>query len=166
MAHCVDNEHGIAKNHQYDNCTLYSSLDPNVPDWVVDKPENLDALNYLLNHQDEYLNDTNLGNLNLGAATYQDIMKAIWGVIDDISYDPNNLKVNFMVTEALANDGFVPEADDIMGIIVYCGANVQRTMIEVTRGDIELGSDTIWGQADGDIPFSHGWGSYFACSLP
>ena len=124
LSHCVDLNHRIYTDTEY-TCTLYSSLDLNAP---VDKPYNLDSLNYLLNHQDEYKADPDLGGLGLGPATRKDIIAAIWGLIEDKPIpnyylkDGGEERINFIVQEALDNDGFEPGSDEIMGIIVYCGA--------------------------------------------
>lgn len=168
LSRCVDLNHSISSNIEY-TCTLYSSLDMNAP---VDKPENLDLLNYMLNHQDEYMADLNLGGLGLGAATKKDILAAGWTLVDN-SPIPNNLKgnqlrVDYIVNQAfLYGEGFIPGPDDIIGIIIYCGTKVQVTLMEFIRGDIELGSETAWAQ--GDFPFLNnkgkptGWGTYFQC---
>ena len=179
VSHCVDMEHYIDANpdggYTEYSCTLYSSLDASALAGKVDKPENLDSLNYLLNHQAEYMAaGTDLGGLGLGPATQQNVIRAIYRLIDNY-YDgtpETNLKVQYMVDQAHANDGFVPGISDIMGVVVDCGSNVQVTMIEAIRGEVEVstGSATAWAQIEGDFPLPNkgkgGWGTYFACSLP
>lgn len=169
LSRCVDLNHSIASNKEY-TCTLYSSLDMNAP---VDKPQNLDLLNYMLNYQDEYMADPNLGGLGLGSATKKDILAAGWTLIEnspiyDDNLKGNQLRVDYIVNQAsLYGEGFIPGPDDIIGIIVYCGPHVQVTLMEFIRGDIELGSETAWAQ--GDFPFLNnkgkptGWGTYFQC---
>jgi hypothetical protein len=167
-ARCVDINHAIGSNIPY-TCTLYSSLDMNAP---VDKPENLDLINYMINHKDEYL--------NLWGATQKDLMAVGWILIDNETtstrlknllknYDPD--LVNLIIAEIEMNgEGFIPGPDDLIGIIVKCG-NKQVTLLEVLRGEIELGSETAWAQASGDFPFLNnkgkptGWGTYFQCDL-
>jgi hypothetical protein len=63
--------------------------------------------------------------------------------------------------------------NEIVGVIVDCGLDVQVTLIEAIRSEIEAvgGSETAWAQASGDFPFRNkkgkptGWGTYFDCNL-
>lgn len=163
-ARCVDLNHSIGSNIEY-TCTLYSSLDMNAP---VDKPENLDLLNYMINHKDEYI--------NLWGATQKDLMAVGWTLIDNGPIPPalqgnHPDLVATIVADIEMHEGFIPGTDDLIGIIVKCG-NKQVTFLEVPYSEIfELGSETAWAQASGDFPFRNnkgkitGWGTYFQCDL-
>lgn len=159
LSRCVDLNHSIGSNIEY-TCTLYSSLDMNAP---VDKPENLDLLNYMINQKDDYI---------LLGATQKDLMAVGWTLIDNgpipvnLSGDNPTLVAAIVAEVKMYGEGFIPGPDDLIGIIVKCD-NKQVTFLEVLRGDIELGSETAWAQ--GDFSFLNnkgkptGWGTYFQC---
>ena len=116
---CVDLDHQISTN-QWLNGYLISSYSKDA--WTyVDKPENIDMLNYIINHysggQDSY--------------KWEDIQKAIWYFIDD---NPESLttKAQQIVADALANGaGFVPSCGDVIAAIIVPDGSRQVTIIEV-----------------------------------
>jgi uncharacterized repeat protein (TIGR01451 family) len=123
---CLDRDHHMFLGKPY-TAIVYSSLDPDLPDGVVDKPENLDLVNYILNQ--DYS--------GLGAG-WQEIQAAIWTLIDNEgpmgSFDQDI--VDDIVDDAKTNGGgFVPGPDQITLYILYSGeglASAQVIGIEVT----------------------------------
>jgi hypothetical protein len=165
---CVDAGRSIRPGRDY-TVEVYSSYDPSFADLaLVDRPENMDLVNWVINQD-----FTSLGY------TYGDIQKAIWTLIDDKhtggglgSY--SQARVDEIVTMALAQGvGFVPGCGDVFAVILRpvddSGSTIgQITIAQVTF--VQLGiecpaiycGETAW--AYGDVQFRTGWGwSFEAC---
>ena len=146
---CVNTEIAISPGNEYD-ALLYSSYEP-IPAGVVDKPENLDLINYLINNYTEgtmvelknsdcspYLVE---GNPVTEAITLGDIQKAIWEILDDETspYLPGSWtwsqeRINAIICDVEANgEGFAPGCD-------------QKIVFLVVPVDPELGIQLIVGQ--------------------
>ena len=165
-AFCVDLSRTINSGQTFD-AMLYSTLDPTAP---VDHPENLDVANYILNNQDHYMRSFGAG--------WEEIQGALWKVLDN-EYDcPNtgscNLgsitfdvaKVNHIVADAMiAGDGFMPGADDVIGILVFIPGK-QFTVFQITMIEAYLGEETAWGDGRDGLQFGKGWATYFECIIP
>ncbi|MDY6994673.1 MAG: hypothetical protein SVR94_18975 [Pseudomonadota bacterium] len=151
-AWCVDKFHYITTNRTYTDCLVFSTLDPNAP---VDKPENLDRVNYILNQ--DY------------GATMEELQDAIWYLIDnDIPKPEAGTLIDVIVKDAQANGaGFEPGFGQVIGTIIKCGDNIQITLIVMDFDDIFLGEETAWAKSDDNIFWRNkkgktmGWGSYF-----
>jgi len=164
---CVDLDKHISLNKEYLGCDVFSSLDFNAP---VDKPENLDLVNYVLN--------TDYAAIPIAGVTKKEIQAAIWYLIDNQSFTSptggikwNQGTVDAILANAYANgEGFVPGAGDVIAFIVKCGTKIQVFEMVVNFADVMLGSETAW-TIDG-YPFlnSHGqptgWGTYFEYQIP
>ena len=96
---------------------------------------NLDSINWLIN---EY-NGTNY--------TWGEIQAAIWALIGDdwtlfsnALGNPDPARVSALTGQALANDGFVPEAGQILGVVLdvrdASGNQQQPTLIEVRAAEM------------------------------
>lgn len=161
-AFCVDLAHTINSGPTY-GATLYSTLDPTAP---VDKPENLDIANYILNHQDHYA--------DVCGANWQEVQGAFWKLLDDdyscgstgycslgsITFNVDN--VNCMIADALFNgaEGFVPGENDVIGILVFI-PGTQFTMFQITMIEAYIGGETAWGEG---LDWGKGWAMYFECN--
>lgn len=155
---CVDVDHVIFIGQKYDG-TTYSTLD-SFPGELVDRPENMDLVNYIINQ----------GYLAQGMS-YGDVQLAIWTLIDDHvtypgPYTPANVEA--IIADALANgEGFKPSCGDVVAIIIEPTVDAQTTIIEYPVPCLE-GADrkeTAWALADNGIAFRQGWGSYFQITL-
>jgi len=128
---------------------LYSSYEE-IPDGVVDYPENFPLINYLINHYAVgdvvELKDANCdpvlvdGNPVSEAITIGDIQKAVWTLIDDDPSTNDGLgpwsqeRVNAILCDVEANgEGFVPGCDE-------------KIVFLVVPVDQELGLQLIIGQ--------------------
>lgn len=123
--------------HSY---TFYSSLLSQYPSGLVDKPENLDAVNWLINQKIVGKpSPTGLGNYTFG-----DQQVAMWTLLNftfvpGASVNPyNQNRVNEIVSTSLARgNGFIPRCNQIVGIIIDPideeGRPAQSLIIEIPR---------------------------------
>jgi hypothetical protein len=155
---CVDVDRGIFVGQKYDG-TTYSTLD-SFPAELVDRPENMDLVNYIINQ----------GYLEEGMSA-DDIQMAIWTLIDDRAPNPgtaNPANVEAIVADAVANgEDFRPVCGDVVAIIVEPTIEAQTTIVEYPVPCLE-GADrkeTAWALAEDGIAFRQGWGSYFTIQL-
>ncbi|MEB3312151.1 MAG: hypothetical protein VKJ02_18140 [Snowella sp.] len=181
---CVDTARTIGLNTDY-TANVYSSYE-NLQG-IVDKPNNLDAVNWLLNnfevgdtlldeynykgsnanpqdYPNEYDSLTGLEtptNDSLGTITYGDIQRAIWALIDDTQSTSGlgsytNAKADELADRAyLLGQGFTPECDDTVAIILQPinsngQTNAQVTIAQVTLAELgipcEGREETAWGE--------------------
>ena len=160
---CVDTELSIASGFDY-TANVYSSYDAALPTGVVDKPENLDLVNYILNQ--DYIAQ---------GMTYSDIQRAIWHLIDDSNsedglFNWTQANVDAIIADALANgEGFVPGCGQVMAVILDpVSEGVQHTLIEYPVPCVEPGPnrhETAWALASNGVLFGQGWGGYFNVTI-
>jgi hypothetical protein len=155
---CVDVERVIFLGADYDG-TTYSTLS-DFPSDLVDHPENMGLINYIINQ--DYLAQ---------GMSYGDIQLAIWLLVDDTTTYPGpytKANVDAIVADALANgEGFVPSCGDVVAIIVEPTVEAQTTIIEYPVPCVTGGNrgETAWALAEDGIVFRQGWGSYFEIQL-
>ena len=180
---CVDVGRTINPGSTY-NVQAYSSYE-HIPDGVIDKPENLDAVNYLLNSyaagqeifdtEDGGDADDNGYEESLGDLTYGDIQKAIWSLIDNSqsnsgigSNDPDRWQ-QIAAEASVEGQGFEPGCDDVVGLILVpvngSGAvSNQVTIAQVTLAELEVPcearDETAWGITDGIPGLDDGFGDF------
>lgn len=136
---CADWNYRIEDGIDY-NSTFWSSLSSSVPTDVVNKPENLDEVNWLINqNMVGKLSPTGLGRYTIG-----DVQLAIWTLIDD-NFDDSSIadysqaRVDELVMRALRDGAdFVPSCRQLVGIILVpkhpqSGEGAQHTIILVPR---------------------------------
>lgn len=159
-AWCID-FYKILNDSQCLNADLVSLLDDSVKNAVY-KPQNLGAVNWLLNQ--DFISQ---------GYTFGEIQWAIWELIEDDSEkeycclgDWEESNGETIVAMALENLDFVPACDDLYGIAVLpTDESIQPLVIAIpiecdtTVGDCE---ETAWG--DGcDFP-GNNWATYFQYS--
>jgi hypothetical protein len=138
---CVDIGRWISKGPSYD-MTVYSSYEV-LPAGTVDKPWNLDLINWVINNiiigQHLYAAD---GVTDLGIITAGDIQRAIWFLIDDTpDWNPawpySDDRVDRIVALAHANgEGFTPLCGQKVAIL-FAAKDVQTIM-----GGLRIPCDT------------------------
>ena len=143
---CIDLDDFIGFGNVYEDADVYCSIDP-LPDSLVDHPENIDLINWILNN-------VTLGQTSAcgGIFTFGDIQKAIWDLIDDeiagtvLLGEWSQCRADEIVTMALSNgEGFKPELGDYLGVILDA-ENVQTVLITVPfTSHISLGVSSGWG---------------------
>lgn len=136
---CGDWSYPIEDGVQYQS-TFWSSLASDIPDDVVNKPENLDEVNWLINQKF-------VGKLSpsgLGRYTIGDVQLAIWTLIDDYFDDStiseySQARVDELVERALRDGAnYMPNCRQLVGIILVpthpeTGNRAQSTIILVPR---------------------------------
>jgi hypothetical protein len=157
--HCVDGDHSIQRGDVY-QANVYSSYE-DFPLGLVEYPENLDLINYIINQR-------YVGNPSPSGGTYSlwEVQRAIWALIEDECNcwtEPYSQEhVGEIVADALANgEGFVPGCGDVMAVILEPLWEVQILIIEVPMPCVQ--DETAWG--DGlDFP-GENWATYFEYSV-
>jgi hypothetical protein len=130
---CIDTDNGISIGGLYDNVAVYCSYD-DLPDGLVDYPENLSIVNWIINQ--DFVGEESTCN---GTYTYGDVQKAIWELVEDNpmgsglgSWD--QCRVDEILEVAYEDgEGFVPECGDQVAIILKPGppGRHQTLIIEV-----------------------------------
>ena len=142
-----------------------------MPAGLVDKPYNLDLVNWLLNQSfvGEQSYDTALGGdagnnglgEYLGAFTYGDVQKAIWTLIENSTSD-NGIgtwspdRANELVAAAIANgENYSPGCGDTVAVILQPvdgsgNTNHQITIAQITLAEIPNVCGCILNVATGD----------------
>lgn len=162
---CVDVGHTIYPGTLYEDIEVWSSYEE-LPEYAtIDKPENLDLVNYLVNNY--AVGDASISGGNF---TMCDIQRAIWTLIDNSitgcgGY--SQARVDEIVDDALANgEGFEPGCDEKVVLVLVTPGNVQVTIQVITIG-IEVPcediSETAWGF--GDTFTDSTWAMYFEYSV-
>jgi hypothetical protein len=113
---------------------FYSSLRSDFPPGLIDKPENLDEMNWVLNQK---FVGKNAGG-GLGLYTSGDVQLALWTLLDN-SFDDSTVgpysqaRVDKIVALAFQyGSGFIPTCRQDVGFILDPGTP-QSTIIEVKR---------------------------------
>jgi hypothetical protein len=160
---CIDTDHSISPGHAY-QAMVYSSYE-DLPEGLVEFPENLDLVNYIINQG--YVGQSSPSG---GAYTYGDVQRAIWTLIDDqqstAGLGPwSQAKVDEILADAYANgEGFVPGCGDVVAVILAPVDGSQVTVAQVTFAEIGVPcipvyqEETAWGEGTG---FGKGWAMYF-----
>jgi hypothetical protein len=159
---CVDLDSNMI-DHEYFCASVYSSYEP-LPDGIIEKPENLDLVNYVLN-QRHIGKPSNCG----GSYTFGDVQRAIWELIEDHQSDTaylgpwNQCRVDEIIADAYAyGEGFVPSPGQTTAIILKPTNKLdgQISIIELTI-HCEFGrvSRNAWG-AGLEFP-GNMWATYF-----
>jgi hypothetical protein len=163
---CVDTSRTIRPGTTYE-AYLLSSYDAAAAD-LVDYPENLDLVNWVINQ--DYAGQ---------GFTYGDIQRSIWTLIDDIVLSSglgswSQANVDTIVDEAyLYGEGYEPACDDYVAVIANPVnasdvTSAQVTIAQVTFAAVGLectpilgGEETAWAEGDLTWRKGGGWGSYF-----
>ena len=197
-AWCIDVDHGLPFNVDYPGF-LYSSYET-LPEWMVgdgkiEKPENLDLINYLVNNfvTGQIVQPKNgdcsllLGNDGLPvtqeALTFSDIQRAIWTLIDNDQTTSglsgwSQFRVNSILCNVIENgEGFVPACSQkIVFLVVPTGTpgsfKYQIVIGQPIIAEIEVPCADEGGTAWGDGKFGAGfpgarqWGTFFSTVCP
>jgi hypothetical protein len=169
---CVDTEQTITPGSTY-TANVYSSYE--TISGLVDKSENMDLVNWVLNQHyvGQDVQDAFPGTLCTGIITYGDVQRAIWTLIENTQSTSGlgpweQCRVDEIVAAAEANgEGYEPGCGDIVAIIlapVDGQGNIKQTIIaQVIIAELPIFCETVdetaWGQGF-DFPGSN-WAMYF-----
>jgi len=165
---CVDLD---SLMHDYDTfkAKVFSSYE-SIPIGLIDFPENLDLVNWILNQ--DYVGKISPGGY--GIYTFGDVQRAIWALIEDkqsiVYLGPWNAnRANEIINDAQSfGEGFEPVCDEYFAVILV--PINEAGQIDLSLGqiciipvhipcDTEYGCETAWG--DGfDFP-GRNWAMYF-----
>lgn len=130
---CADWDKTIEDNVPY-TYKYYSSYSEEIPEGLIDHPENLDMMNWIINKD---FAGKDAGN-GLGIFTSGDVQLAIWTLLDD-NFDGSSVgpfsqeRVDRIVNKALRHGAdFYPTCRQDIGIIIDPGTP-QSTIIEIPR---------------------------------
>ena len=137
-AWCADTDDGIQVGWTFP-VNVYSSYEP-LPAGVIDFPENLDLVNWILNQ--DYIGEPSPGCG--GNYTWDDIQFAIWALIEDWSPPgPDLCRAHEIRDAAQANgEGFVPDCGEMVGIIL--AADGYQNVLIPLPVPCDLVDETIW----------------------
>jgi hypothetical protein len=136
---CADWNTRIEDNTIY-NSKFYSSLAANIPGDVVDHPEYLDEVNWIINQN--FVGKT--APSGLGIYTIGDVQLAIWSLIDD-EFESDTVgeysqaRVDVLIARAKTEGAnYMPGCRQLVGIILIptnptSGSTSQNTIILVPR---------------------------------
>lgn len=140
---CIDTDHGISIGTTYDNVDVYSSYDE-LPEGIVEYPENLDLVNWVLNQDFIGKQSSTCG----GTYTMGNVQRAIWKLVEDDWPEDNSgpesqCRTDEIVEKAyIYGEGFEPGCGDRIAIILDPGDD-QTIIIEI---DMPCEDDeTAWG---------------------
>ena len=117
---CVSTSIGITEGVLY-NANVFSSYDPMLPLGLVDYPENLAKINWILNQQ--FVGKPTSCNPDLPAYTYGSVQRAIWSLIDDVnsaeSLGPySRCQVAEILDGASQNEFYEPGCNESVGVLL------------------------------------------------
>jgi hypothetical protein len=130
-AWCVDVARSLDVDHTF-VADVYSSSE-SLPSGIVDKPDNFDLINWIINQN--FIGKTSLSG---GVYTFGDVQWAIWELIDNsncvacafLGEGWSVVKGQEIVDAALANgDGFVPACEQLIAIVLMPKDNSQPIFI-------------------------------------
>jgi len=162
---CVDTDHYITPGTPY-TVNVFSSYE-NI-EGLVDKPENMDLVNWILNN-------ISVGQSIAGCdevVTYGDIQMAIWTLIENVQVDNglgpwSQCRVDGIVALAIANgEGYKPGCGNVVAIILAPVdiVNIGQVIIaQVVIAELPMFCETVdetaWGKGL-DFP-GENWAMYF-----
>jgi hypothetical protein len=154
------------------NANVYCSYD--YVDGLVDYPENLDLINWILN-QDFVYKPTSC-NPALPTYTYGSVQRAIWSLIDDenstLSLGSYSLcQIEEIIEAAFINgEGFMPDCGDFVGVLLEPftpeGLPAQPVIIPVPLPcDPIFCDETAWGDGTSFVDKKGKWATYITYSI-
>jgi len=160
---CVDTDNEIRLNTSY-LANVYSSYET-IPSGLIEYPENLDLVNWIINQS--YVGRTSACDGN--SYTYGDVQRVIWDLLEDNQSTSGlgtwtQCHVDEILAEAFANgEGFIPECGDFVVIIFDPAGDVQNFFVWIEVPCDERFVETAWGNGE-DFP-GNNWAMYFTYTV-
>ena len=161
---CVDTDHTISPGGFY-TANVFSSYET-LPGGLVEFPENLDLVNWILNQYFVGQPSSCGGNY-----TYGDVQRVIWALVEDKDGQSTSglgpwlqCRADQIEAAARANgEGFTPECGDFIAVIFQPVDGSQITIAQVVLGLVGAPcvpkDETVWGSGTG-FPGKN-WAMYF-----
>ncbi|MBA1340533.1 MAG: hypothetical protein C5S40_00095 [ANME-2 cluster archaeon] len=157
---CIDYGHVIYLFKPYD-VIVYSSYGDLTNLGNVDYSEDLDKVNWIINQ--DFVGQQ---SSSLGAYTRMDVQRAIWLLVDEFPPSgnwPNVIEIYDLALEY--GEGYVPQCDEVMAVILEPTDQAQVTIIEIPVADLVEGCDNGYGEETAwaaGLPFpGNSWAMYF-----
>ncbi len=176
---CVDTSRTLSGNQQY-TADVFSSYDQNA-NTMIDKPENLPEVNWLVNQ--DFVGQAAPGPCT-GNYTMGDVQRTIWELVDDNSSTAglgpwDACRAEQIEAAAIANGSdFVPQCGDTLAIVLkpYTSNGSLRQIIihQILVAELPLvcdpeivGEETAWGDGIEGTPFNpdKSWSKYFKYTI-
>lgn len=131
--YCIDTDHTISPGTSY-TANVYSSYGL-LPDGLVEYPENLDLVNWIIN---QGFVGQSAPSPCTGVYTYGDVQRAIWALVEDEQSTSglgswSQCRVDAILAAAYANgEGFIPGCGDQVAVILVPVDESQITIAQVT----------------------------------
>lgn len=173
---CIDIDNEIDCPDVVYEANVYSSYEEGLPECLVENPENLDLVNWILNQN--YIGEVSGCD---GHYTMGDIQRAIWELLEGDEPDGDEgegdwlqCRVDEIITNAMAyGEGFEPSCGEkaavILAPIPECAIQIIIIMVDVPCE----GDETAWAAAcepgtPGSIRFvkQGNWATYFTYIIP
>jgi hypothetical protein len=156
--YCVDLGHTIntGSGNTYFGRAM-STLEADFANTQIDKPENLDAVAYCINHWSVGTTYTATVSPNSYKLTSGTMQRAIWYIIDNQQADfpgtgtTNDAWARYIKDDCLAKgDGFVPGCDDLVPVVIIPNTGAQYQLVQTTFVSLSLpcNSATALGTAE------------------
>lgn len=158
-AWCLDQDARL-ENLECFTGDVYSSYET-MPEGKLEHPDNLPALNWLMNQ--EFIGTE--ATIELGNYTFGDIQIAIWNLVDDsvcvdceFTGPYNNDRIDMLVAMALEHNDFVPGCEENVVIVIVPNDSKQTIFITIPApcGECE---ETAWATGC-DFPGKN-WATFF-----
>ncbi|UCD52870.1 MAG: hypothetical protein JSW27_09565 [Phycisphaerales bacterium] len=169
---CVDTDNVIYQNTPY-TVNVYSSYET-LPDGLIEYPENLDKVNYIINQGYVGQPSPTCG----GNYTYGDVQRAIWALVEDnlstSGLGPwSQCRVDEILAAASANgEGYVPPCGGVFAVILAAVSGQQVVIAQVTTIEVEVpcvpvfDDETAWGGPYPETRFNDkDWSIYFTYTV-
>jgi hypothetical protein len=136
---CVDTSRGITAGQAY-TAKVYSST-ATLPSGLVDKPQNLDLVNWVLNQG--FVGRTAAGGL--GTYTYGDVQRAIWTLVENTNSTSglgsySQARVDSIVAQANAQgEGFLPQSGQFVAVVLQPVNSSNCTTAQITIAEVLIG---------------------------
>jgi hypothetical protein len=168
-SYCIDTDHTITPGALY-TASVFSSYET-LPSGLVEFPENLDLVNWIIN-QDYVGRPAACG----GNFTYGDLQVAIWALVDG-GFSSSGLgpwlqcRVDQILAEAeLYGDGFVPVCGNSVAVILVPTNGSQIVFAQVIFADVDVPceavEETAWADTEGvEFADDRNWAIYYPYTL-
>lgn len=152
---CIDTDHGIYFGALYKNVQALSSYSSAVhSEALVEQPDNMDLLNYVLNQ--DYVGRVSPSS---GVYTYSDVQRAIWALVD--LYSPSTVRAAEIFADAYTyGEGFVPACNGVAAVILKPMDSSGNIIAQITVVQTDLTTLGLACEPEFEVETAWGFGTY------